>query len=121
MLMRSRPLDASGDILPACSPSSLLSGSEALAAALRDYLRLFRGDWWEYASRGSEALDLLTLSRPSGDAASILSGYLSSYLLAFPGVDRLSDVSATLSSRGLTFSCLAHAADRAEASVSLAL
>ena len=44
--MLSRPVDASGDILPVLSPSDLLSGVQTVAVGVKDHLNLYAGDWW---------------------------------------------------------------------------
>ena len=103
--MLSRPVDSSGDILPVLTPGDLLSGSEAAAAALSDHLRLFAGDWWEYADRGNEIPDLLSQGLRSERDLETLSGYLSSYVRDFPAVSSVSDARASFSGRAFTFSC----------------
>ena len=45
-----RPLDASGDILPVLSSSSMLSGGPAVAVLAESRLNLLSGEWWENRS-----------------------------------------------------------------------
>ena len=106
--MISRPVDSAGDILPVRSRSDLLSGAPAAAAGLRDHLNLFAGDWWEYADRGSEILDLLSLSRRRERDAETLSAYLTAYILAFPAIRSVSDIRASFSGPRFFFACTAH-------------
>ena len=106
--MTSRPVDPTGDILPVLSPASLLTGPAAAAASLSDHLRLFRGDWWEYADQGNEILDLISSSRLTEKDLPALSSYLSSYILRFPAIRSVSAAQASLSGHALTFSCAAH-------------
>ena len=108
--MTSRPTDSAGDILPVLSSSDLLSGPAAAAAGLRDHLNLFAGDWWEYASRGNAILELLPLSRRTDRDAATLSASLSAYILSFPAIRSLSEVSASFSGRRLHFVATAHTA-----------
>ncbi len=117
--MKTRPVDGSGDILPVLSPSDLLTGPAAAAAALRDHLRLHRGDWWEYASKGNEILDLLAISRCADRDAATLVTYLTSYILTLPGIVSVSDTAASFSGRAFHFSCTAHTETGDAASVSL--
>ena len=106
--MFSRPVDSSGDILPVLSAADLLSGAEALAAGLRDHLNLFPGDWWEYADRGNEIIDLIILSRRTSRDAETLSSYLVSYIRSSPGIRSVSDVKASFQTYKFSFSCTAH-------------
>ena len=106
--MLSRPVDASGDILPVLSASDLLSGSAAVAAGLSDHLNLFTGDWWEYAERGNPVFDLISLSRRTDQDAAALTSCLCSWVLAFPGVQSVSDAQAGFAGRVFSFSCIAH-------------
>ena len=106
--MFSRPVDASGDILPVVSPSDLLSGPAACEAGLRDHLNLFPGDWWEFPDRGNPVFDLISLSRRTGQDAETLSTCLVSYIQSFPDVRSVSDVQAGCEGHVFTFSCTAH-------------
>ncbi len=102
-----RPADPSGDILPVLSSADLVSRPEGVAAGLQDHLNLFAGDWWEYADKGNEILELMALSRRT-DQAQTLSSCLRTYLQSFPAVRSLSDVRAVFVGRELRFSCTAH-------------
>ena len=106
--MTSRPVDSSGDILPVLTPSDLLSSLAAAAAGLRDHLNFFPGDWWEYPDRGNEIFEMICASRRTAQDAETLSAYLSSHVLAFPGIQSVSDVRSAFSGRKFTFSCTAH-------------
>ena len=61
--MNYRPADPSGDILPVTRHGSLLAGSAAKAAALRDRFYLFRGEWWEDRSLGNPLADEIINNR----------------------------------------------------------
>ena len=106
--MLSRPVDPSGDILPVLSPADLLSGPAAAAVSLRDHLNLFSGEWWEYADRGNEALDLITASRITEKEIPALTAGIISYLQSFPAVRSVSDAKVLSGWHSLTFSCIAH-------------
>ena len=105
--MLARPVDSSGDILPVLAPSDLLSGPAAAAAGLRDHLNLFPGDWWENPSRGNEILDLLISSHGAASEAQTLATALVSHILAFPGIQSVTDVQTDLRGHTFSFSCLA--------------
>ena len=115
--MNYRPVDASGDILPVLFSRDLLSGPEALAAALADHLWLHYGDWWEYDSRGNEIFDMIAASRYTERDADALSSYLVSYMEEFPGVQSVSGVSASFSGRTFKFSATVRAEEGASVPV----
>ena len=106
--MLSRPVDSSGDILPVLTLSDLLSGSEAAAAALRDYLHLFPGDWWEFEDHGNPVFDLLSVSRRTDQDAQTMASALSGYLLRFPGVQSVSVTKAAFNGPVFSFACSVH-------------
>ena len=116
--MLSRPFDSSGDILPVLSPSDLLSGPEALAAALADHLRLHAGGWWEYEARGNEVFGMIAASRYTERDAEALSSYLVSYIEEFPGVRSVGNIASSFSGRGFKFSATGRAEDGASVPVS---
>lgn len=106
--MLSRPVDASGDILPVTKLSDLLSGTPAVEAALKDHICLYSGEWWEDPEKGNEILALLSESRCTDRDAETLESYLVSYLLEFPAVRSVSDVSSSFAGHTFHFSCTAH-------------
>ncbi len=106
--MLSRPVDESGDILPVTRSSDLLSGVPAVETGLKDHFGLYAGDWWEDPEKGNELMDLLTESRCTDQDAETLESDLISYLLEFPAVRSVSDVSSSFSGHTFYFSCTAH-------------
>ena len=106
--MLSRPVDSSGDILPVQAPSDLLSGAIAAAAALRDYLNLFPGDWWEYEDHGNPAFDLLSVSHRTEQDAQAMASALSGYLLRFPGVQSVTVTKTAFNGPVFSFACSVH-------------
>ena len=106
--MLARPADRNGDILPVTAPADLFSGTAAAASALRDHLRLYPGDWWEYAEKGNPVFDLITVSRRTEQDARTLSSALTSYILSFSGIRNGSDVHASIERQVFSFSCIAH-------------
>ena len=115
--MTSRPVDSSGDILPALSSSDLLSGAPAVAAGLSDHLKLFSGDWWEYAGRGNEIFDLVSASAIREKDLPALNSYLVSYVMSFPEVNAVTDAQTSLSGKTFRFSAIAHIGAGAEVPV----
>ena len=100
-----RPLDSSGDILPVLSSTAMLRGGEAVAALVESRLNLLSGEWWENRGVGNEILSMLSSSRLTESDAASVSSYLTSYILATPGVHDVRDVSCSVSGRRLSFSC----------------
>ena len=119
--MTARPVDASGDILPVLSPASLLSDSSAVASALSDHLRLFTGDWWEYPARGNPVFDLMASGPIQEKDLPALSACITSYILTFPAVRSVSDVSASISGSILTYSAVASLTSGTSAPVTLSV
>ena len=87
-----RPLDASGDILPAFFSSALLRGAEAVAQLVRERLELLSGEWWEHPAWGNAALDMLREARFTEADQQALASYLTSYIRETPGVQEIEDV-----------------------------
>ena len=119
--MTARPVDASGDILPVLSSDSLLSGAPAVASALSDHLRMFTGDWWEYPARGNPVFDLMAAGPIQEKDLPALSACITSWLLTFPAVRSVSDVTASLSGSILTYSAVVHLTGGTAAPVTLSV
>ena len=101
-----RPVDASGDILPVLSVSVLLTGAEAVTALVRDRLNLLAGEWWENPSHGCAVVDMLRQGRVTEADKTALASYITSYILATPGVVSVEDVSVSVSGREFSYSCV---------------
>lgn len=106
--MLSRPVDASGDILPVLALSDLATEPTATASALRDHLSLLPGDWWEYPSRGNQVVSLLPEARATPASAATLAAYLSAYIESFPSVASVSVVSTEFSGRQFIYTAEVH-------------
>ena len=118
--MLSRPMDDTGDILPVLTSADLLSGISAVAAGLQDHMHLYQGDWWENQEMGNEILDLIVDARATDQEAETLGSYLASYILEFPGIRSVSDVTGSFSGHAFHFSCTAHT-EEGETTVELSL
>ena len=119
--MTARPVDASGDILPVLSPASLLSDPLAAASALSDHLRLFTADWWEYPARGNPVFVLMASGPVQEKDLPALSACITSWLLTFPAVRSVSDVTASLTGSVLTYTAVASLTSGASAPVTLSV
>ena len=104
-MMLLRPVDASGDILPVLSASVMLTGAGAVTALVRDRLNLNAGEWWENPSHGCAILSMLREGRLSEADKVSLTSYLTSYIMATPGVLSVENVSAAVSGRQFSYSC----------------
>ena len=109
--MTARPVDSEGDILPVLSGADLLTGTEALAAGLRDHLRMYSGDWWENTEMGNEILELMAEARQTDEDAEALGSYFVGYLMEFVGVREVNEVSAAFEGREFRFSCRVRTSD----------
>ncbi|MCR4876507.1 MAG: hypothetical protein K5922_05000 [Clostridiales bacterium] len=119
MDLLARPVDGSGDILPVRSASDLLTGNEAAAAGLRDHLKLFRGDWWEYAEKGNEIFELMAIARGTSQDAATLQSWLTAYILTFPGIVSVTDIRSSFTGHAFSYSCTAHTEQGDLASVAI--
>ncbi len=117
--MTSRAFDSAGDILPVLSPSDLLTDALAAAAALRDHLRLYRGEWWENTEKGNEIIDIISISRKNVRDATTITTYLISYILTLPGIVSVSDAYASFSGPDFVFKCTAHTENGSMAEVAV--
>ena len=83
--MITRPLDASGDIMPVASLSQMASGAEAVGIAIRHRVSLVEGEWWEDEDLGFGIPEFLGNAR--GDSGvEMLGMYVSSYIADTPEV-----------------------------------
>ena len=103
--MKTRPTDASGDILPVLSSSDLLSGPEAVAQLVKYRLSLLQGEWWENPSLGFPFLETLRSGRPTGADAATLSSQITAYIRETPGVRDVEDVRSEVSGRQFSYTC----------------
>ena len=100
-----RPVDASGDILPVFASSGPLTGIRAETELVTNRLRLLTGEWWENPGWGCEIFEMLRSGRFTAQDAPSLVSYLSSYILATPGVRAVEDVSTAVNGRQFSFFC----------------
>ena len=103
--MRMRPVDADGDLLPVLSSSDLLSGAEAMALLVQDWLSLLQGEWWENPTIGFSVLESMRSSRLTETDAAALASMISSYIRETPGVQDVDDVRFAVTGRRLSYSC----------------
>ena len=103
--MHLRPVDENGDMLPALSSSSMLSGTDAAAELIRDRLSLYTGEWWENPALGNGIPDLLMSSRPTESDAQAIAADLTSYIRETPGVLNVRDISFSTEDHRFCYSC----------------
>ena len=100
-----RPVDASGDILPVLSSSSMLSGPEAVALLVKDRLSLLQGEWWENPGIGFSILHAMQSSHLTESDAAVLSSMISAYIRETSGVLDVEDVRFAVSRRQFSYAC----------------
>ena len=105
IVMKLRPVDASGDILPVLHASDLFSGSLAVAKLAEDRLNLFSGDWWENPAWGNEILRMLQEGRLTETDAQSISTYLASYVRKTADVKEAQDEKWTLDGGRFSWGC----------------
>ena len=106
-----RPVDDSGDILPALSSADLLRDTPAVVRLVKDRLELLSGDWWENPARGNGILRMMQESRPGEADRQALANYLTSYIRQTAGVTDVRDVAFALEGRRFSYSCTVECAD----------
>ena len=100
-----RPEDASGDILPVMSSSSMLSGPEAVTLLVQYRLSLLRREWWENPENGFFILETMRESRVTEADAASLSSQITAYIRETPGVRDVENVSFSMEGRKFLYSC----------------
>lgn len=105
--MQYRPKDSSGDMQPVISSSEMLTGVDAVMAAVDSRLRLLHGEWWEDESLGFKVPEFLFdgVRMPAGEQ--MLSGYITAYIAQTPEVMSVTDVQTKTEQRKLYYHCLA--------------
>lgn len=102
--MRYRTLTDTGDMTPITAPSQLLTGVDAVMAAVHSRLRLLTGEWWEDPALGFRVPAYLFdgLRQTAGPA--LLSSYITAYIMETPGVTAVRDVQAGREGRAFRYS-----------------
>ena len=103
--MTLRPCDASGDVLPVRASEELLTGPEAVVAALKYRLTFWAGEWWENPEEGNRVLQMMEAARLTAEDGPALVSYFSAYVAECPEVVAVEDAEVALTGRTLTFSC----------------
>ena len=100
-----RPVDESGDALPALASSAVLKGIRAEIQLVNDRLNLLSGDWWENPAWGNAALEMLKGSRLTEADQRAMASYITSFIRETPGVQDVRDVSYSVEGRQFRFAC----------------
>ena len=100
-----RPEDASGDILPVMSSSSMLSGPEAVARLVQYRLSLLRREWWENPESGFFILETMRESRITEADAVSVSSMITAYIRETLGVRDVKNVRFTVEGRQFSYNC----------------
>lgn len=87
--MKYRPVDEKGDMMPIQNDSQMLTGTDAVAAAVKSRLDLHRGDWWEDPSMGLEIPLFLANGLRTEKGCETLLGYIVAYIRRTQGVGDL--------------------------------
>lgn len=103
--MRYRPLDNTGDMMPVTSQAQMLTGVDAVMAAVGSRLRLLRGEWWEEPSLGFRVPEFLYTGTRLPAGPDMLAGYITAYIADTENVSAVVDVSAEMTNRVLRYHC----------------
>lgn len=100
-----RPVDNNGDMMPVTSADQMLTGVDAVMGAVHSRLRLLLGEWWEDPALGFRVPDFLFTGSRLPAGPEMLAGYISSYIGQTENVTAVTDVSAVLENRVLSYYC----------------
>ncbi len=104
-LMKIRPSDANGDIMPVIDSVSMRTGNDAVSELVKDQLSLLCGDWWENPAWGNMGLDMFRESRRTEADLKAIASYIISYIQDTAGVQDVRDVQYSVSGKGFQLSC----------------
>ena len=105
MSMISIPFDENGDFQPRLLLQRIMNDPEVVAKALRDYLQMMVGEWWEDALAGNPVFDLMSVLRATDAAAETLAACLTDYISRYPGFRNISETSGKFDGSRFTFHC----------------
>ena len=97
--------DSNGDWMPVVSSGERLMGAEAVARLVEDRLRIFQGEWWENASVGNPALEMLREYRPTEANLVQVVNAITEYIQGTEGVIAVENVHGTVEDRRVLYSC----------------
>lgn len=100
-----RPTDTQGDMLPVSRREQMLTGQQAVLAAVLSRLRLLRGEWWEDDSLGFEVPDFLRRGVRTPQGPTLLTNYITAYIAQTPGVVSVIHAEGAYHSRCLNYRC----------------
>lgn len=100
-----RTVDEDGDMMPIRANSDMLSGSEAVAAAVNSRLRLLTGEWWEDEDLGFAVPDILFNGLRREQGQDLLAGYITAYIEETEGVRAVTSVHTEVSGRAMHYTC----------------
>ena len=103
--MQYRPMDSGGDMLPVLAKNQMLSGVEAVVAAVNSRLRLLYGEWWENTELGFLLPRFLFDGLRMNSGPEMLASYITAYISDTPGVVTVRNVQASVVRRTLIYSC----------------
>ena len=97
--------DSVGDWLPVVGSGDRLTGAEAVARLVTDRLRVFQGEWWENASVGNPALEMLRESRPTDNNLNQMINLITEYIRETDGVIAVENVQGSVEDRWIIYAC----------------
>ena len=97
--------DSVGDWLPVVGSGDRLTGAEAVARLVTDRLRVFQGEWWENASVGNPALEMLKDYRITDNNLNQVINAITEFIRETDGVIAVENVQGTVEDRKIHYSC----------------
>lgn len=100
-----RTLDDNGDMIPIATQAQMLTGVEAVMAAVVSRLRLLAGEWWEDESLGFQVPEFLFQGVRQANGRDMLASYITAYILETEGVESVQDVSTEMDGTKMIYHC----------------
>lgn len=92
-------------MVPIRTNTEMLNGVDAVMAAVNSRLRLLTGEWWENESLGFAVPDFLIRGVRTANGSELLSSYITAYIAATPGVQRVANVTSYTQNRRFFYHC----------------
>lgn len=100
-----RTTDENGDMMPITAQSQMLTGVDAVMAAVVSRLRLLYGEWWEDESLGFRVPEFLFNGVRQKNGRDMLASYITSYIMETEDVTSVRGVTAEMIDRKLQYAC----------------
>lgn len=103
-MVRYRPTDDNGDMMPIPRISYMLQDADAVGAAIKSRLSLLAGEWWEDEEIGFSLPGFIIIN-PRSVNPSVVSSYVSNYITSTDGVKSIRGSEVDVDNHSLKYRC----------------